>query len=678
MTITHRRLIGAGIMLTLVVLRLFVAADRDLLALNAPYDEFWYIQSAARFVWGGEYDHLTFVHLPIYPLWLAAVDLVGVPARLAIEIAWLAASAYLAYALYRATGMLSVSVPAFAVLILHPYTITLFDRALAETIVTVLTSFLVAAAIEIWNVRDEPPNRRRVLATAVFCGGFALAFHARKEGIVLLAPLALIAICSFVQRKTWWKQNERGRLAVSLLVAPVAAVVVLGFAIAILNYARWGVLARHDLASPGYQRAVAALVSIDSGRTPVHVTVTAKARSLAYEASPLFGQLRSYLEGEPGRQVAAQSALYTGVPGEIANGWLYWTLRDAGAAAGWHREGAARADERYAAMADEIERAFSEKRLPLRSGWRIGFVDPDIAKWIASVPRAFVEELALVGHAPAFALAAPDESATAAQFDLFVRMAGRRNTMRQANVAGWIVAPANSSVHLMAGAESLASTVLSGATRADVPGGFPFSVVAAAAIPPTEIQVRTPGGVQGIVKIAALKPGKVIAAEGAAGVTFGIDALSLGSSPTRVDHLLSRVAPDLNRDGILSAGVSLYKYLGWAIWTVSLAALALCVVRGQVQAPAFVLLLACLLAIVARAALLALLDASSWSGQQVRYMLPVVPMFVCMGAAGIWAVATSSRELGPPVVPRPRFNAAAAVAADADAVTSSVNRVEGA
>jgi uncharacterized membrane protein len=40
-------------------------------------------------------------------------------------------------------------------------------------------------------------------------------------------------------------------------------------------------------------------------------------------------------------------------------------------------------------------------------------------------------------------------------------------------------------------------------------------------------------------------------------------------------------------------------------------------------------------AVLARVTLFAILDASSWSGIQARYILPVLPFFACIGALGL-------------------------------------------
>lgn len=76
----------------IVILRLYLTGDRDILALNSPHDEFWYIESAFNGIWGGRYDEMTLIHLPIYSAWLASLDFLGLPARLGIDLDRLAAS----------------------------------------------------------------------------------------------------------------------------------------------------------------------------------------------------------------------------------------------------------------------------------------------------------------------------------------------------------------------------------------------------------------------------------------------------------------------------------------------------------------------------------------------------------------------------------------------------------
>lgn len=83
---TRRRILW-GVLLLLIAFRFYLTGDRDILAFNAPHDEFWYIDTAFNRIWRGSYSEMTLIHLPAYAVWLMTVDLLGIPARLAIDLA---------------------------------------------------------------------------------------------------------------------------------------------------------------------------------------------------------------------------------------------------------------------------------------------------------------------------------------------------------------------------------------------------------------------------------------------------------------------------------------------------------------------------------------------------------------------------------------------------------------
>ena len=367
--------------------RLIVTADQDILALNAPYDEYWFVNSAYRFIWGGPYNHLSFAHLPVYSFWLLFNYLFGIPARFAIEIAWILSSLYLSYSVSKLTDRLWTGSVIFFLLIVHPYTFSLFNRALAETLLLVLTTFLSGAYIEIWNCRGNISSLRRKLAIAILVIGSALAYHTRKEGLLLLIPNIILALLFLCHSPKPFAKRIFQTEVVTFTILPLASIVFFGVLVASLNYLKWGVFCRYELAAPGYRRAIKTLNAIDSGTTPKHVTITKKTRLTAYEVSPTFKELEPYFEGPPGEWLSEFSSQYTGVPGEIGNGWFYWAFRDAAASVGWHKD-AAHAEKKYNAVADELEYAFDQQNLNKRSSY-FSFLDPDIPKWINNVPEPF-------------------------------------------------------------------------------------------------------------------------------------------------------------------------------------------------------------------------------------------------------------------------------------------------
>jgi hypothetical protein len=612
----RKRILGAAVLL-LVVFRLYLTGDRDILALNSPHDEYWYVETAFNHIWRGSYSEMTLIHLPTYAVWLMGVDLLGIPARLAIDVAWLAACGYLAYALHRLTHVAWAAMALFIFLAFHPYVIRIFDRALAETLLTVLSTAVLAAGIELWNRRNQKSSAARCWAMLVYVAGFGAAYHTRSEGVVLLVPLALLALWSLIDRQKWWSTSFRRSLLIPLLGLPLLSTVVLGLSFSAANYATWGVWASQELDAPGYRKAMAALNSIDTGPTPKQITVTQEMLALGFEASPTLRELQPAMTGSTGQQWVAIASPYVPVKGEIANGWFYWALRDVAARSGWHAS-AALAERKYGAVATELGQAFADGRLKKRFVLS-SFVDPDLSKWAPDLPTSLSRILLLVIRPAAENLETPTENASPAQFSEYVAVAGRRAPALRATVAGWAIAPKGSRIGLEGEGKQVVWQSL-GSARPDVADAYGFSVSAQTFSATATLQVQTPEGHVLSVALSALQPGHVTElaqAGGTAGMRVGIDRLEVDGPRLRGDKFL------------LSIGV-LYVVLHYLICAVFVIFGAVWIVRRTTSADSMLIVLL-MAAIFARLGLFAILDASSWSGSQARYMLPIFPFVGVVG-----------------------------------------------
>jgi hypothetical protein len=628
---------GAGVLALLA--RLFLSSDRDILALNSPYDEYWFVHSAARLVWGGNYNQMAFANLPVYSIWLALQNALGLPARLGIDLAWLSGAAYAAFALVRFSGRRWIGAAFWLLCAFHPLFIAMFDRALSETLLVVLMPWLLGAALEVWNTRAMQGGRRAPVATCVLALSFALAFHVRKEGVLFFVPLVLLGACSLLHRAQWWPSLRTGTPGMRFVGLPLLATLVLGAGLAGMNYLRWGVAVRYELAAPGYERAIAALNRIDAGPGLLHVTVTRKARQLAYEHSPTFRELQGFFEGEPGRVLAVHTAQFTGHEGEIGNGWFYWAVRDAGAIVGWHSSARA-AETKYHAIANELEAAFDAGRLPAYPAWTPSFLDPDLGKWIGRVPGSSWGALRLVVDGSPASVRLPAESATPQQMASFIEIVGRRNPVPSTRVRGWIMLPPGASVGLgQGGAEPVGWTVLSElGRRPDVPGALAFSLAAPGAGGDDALVVRTADGALGRLPFSQMRAGAMATTQGAVAVTLGVDELVAGRRGDRIERWLSQLrGVPVTWDWLARLG-QLYQGLNIALLAVLLVAVVAWGVRRSVPVP---VLAVCGIAgtmVVSRAVLFGILDASSWNGVQARYMAPMIPVFVFMVAVAVSAL----------------------------------------
>lgn len=608
------------------IARLYFTSDRGILALNSPHDEFWYIQTASRYIWGGSHDNynqMTIIHLPIYSAWLDFLRLFRMPARLGIDVGWLLAGGYLAFAFLRLTRMKWLAGFLFAFLAFHPYTISIFDRALAETFLAVVCAAVLGAGIELWNCRDAGSSFRHRVAFVVYVVGFAVAFHTRKEGVVLVVPLLALACRSWFDRQRWWSGANRQKLAIPMLLKPILVTILLGLILSSANYAKWGVFARYELSAPGYQRTIAALNSIDVGRTPKQFTVTKEVLAQAYKVSPTITELQPFMETGIGKMWVSISSQNTGIPGEIGNGFFLWALRDVAAQAGWHKD-ARFADSKYAAVADELENAFATGRLKKRGFGISSFLDPDVGKWMPDMPQSILNVSQLVVRPRLADLVLPSESASPGQLEKYVVITGRRaessDTGRVIGVNGWIKMPVGSSVGLGTGDTTFSWTHLSGSQRPDVPGAYAFSVSANGAEVPTELHFQTPDGKYGSIALNALKAQATATITGVLQVELGIDSLKY-SEVAKADKWLSKLC-------------TIYQFVGYLFCLVTIGALLLLMVRRRPLTGIALVLALVIVAIMARVALFSIIDASSFNAIQARYMLPVIPVFACMGAIG--------------------------------------------
>ncbi|MFZ3281934.1 hypothetical protein [Pseudomonas sp.] len=621
----------------LVFFRFWLTGDRDIVATNSPYDEYWYIESAARYIWGGGYTHMAFAQIPTYSIWLLGLSLLGIPARLGIDALWIFSSLYLAFAISRFTRWRPAGLLAFVLLAFHPYAIMVLDRGLSETLLGGLTLLTLAAGIEVWNSRKSESGYSRKISYVLFVSGFAFAYLTRKEGVVLLAPLIVMLFFSFFYKEIWWQGRFWQKIGTKLIVAPLIATIFLGAVISIGNYTRLHMFVLNELSAPGYQSAVKSLNSIDVGRTPKHATVTAAARALAYEVSPTFRELAPFFEGPIGKSIAAHPI--AGSEGEIGNGWFYWALRDAGANAGWF-ESAEYADEKFAQITRDINHGFESGKLKKRPYVISSFIDPDLGKWVGDVPTS-TWNIFLLLILPRYQFEPPTDTATPTQFEKYVSIAGRRNAPRQSGISGWVAVPAGSFMALGGNEVPSDWTALGGVKRADISTeAYPFWLAADSSILPQYIYLKNLNGEISKADISGVKVGDNISLHGVSSYTMGIDSIS-NVKVYRLDNLFEAAGANGEKNLLL---YQLYRFMGYLLCAAIVIGFIVSLLAKQ-KGAAF-LILVTVAGLLARCAVLGILDASSWPGTQVRYVFPALPFFITASVLGVYVTIRSLRTAG--------------------------------
>jgi hypothetical protein len=370
--------------LGLVAFALWLTVDQEVVALESPHDDQFFLQRAQCGYWFDEgYTHFSFIKEPIYPLFGTLCYLLGVPLRLATEAVYLAAAASFSWSLVRRRRHKWLGMMVFATCVLHPMRFAVFRQTTADALYPSLLLLSLAALLVQARDAGRPGSWRRGLISGLVLG---LLWNVRAEQpLVLLLLLCFLGVGAYtaVQRAPGWRRAIKPWLTEWAL--PPLGLAAVTLAILAANYARFGVWATRDLSAPGYWAAYQALVAIQSEQPQRCVPVTQQARREAYAVSPSFRQLEPYLEGDLGERYASYGRAYYDLPpGEIAGGWFCWAVRDAAAAVG-HCHSEEQSEAFYWQIAAELRAAAAAKQLATRVVLPFS-VDPNVSVYAGHLP----------------------------------------------------------------------------------------------------------------------------------------------------------------------------------------------------------------------------------------------------------------------------------------------------
>lgn len=395
----------------LTLLKLWLTRGLDVYALGgADHDDALFVRLAQHLVrgeWLGPYDQLTLAKGPAYPLFIAAAFWAGLPLFLAQQLLYTGASAALVRAVRPALASAAGRFGLFALLLINPmsYDTTSLGRVLRQHLQVPL-ALLVLAGLTALLLRRGRTLRQNLGWCLLLGAAWSGLYLTREDDAFLLPAIALLG-------GAWlwlaWRDGAR-RLADTLKCAGVvllaAAIPVLG--VSLQNYRHYGWFGTVEFRAAEFKDAYGALARIRAAPARTGIPVSREAREAAYGASPAFAELRPHLEGPIGLGWAEASAAWTGLPAgerQIGGGWFMWALRDAVAAAG-HARSARTALAYYRRVADEVNAACDERRLPAgpaRSGFRpqlqAGQLSQVISKWWEFA--GFTARFSLFGAKPA-------------------------------------------------------------------------------------------------------------------------------------------------------------------------------------------------------------------------------------------------------------------------------------
>ena len=349
-------------LLVLAVVKLWLVRDHEVPACDFPYDDPWYVIAATKWYWWGSYARDGFIRPAGYPLWIALAGTTGLPLRLSTELLFLVTAGALALSLVRAGLSRVAAALVFALIVFHPFSISVNDYVASESLYAPILLAALAGMVAL-------VARSGAVAAAVTGVALGVLWQTREETVLVVAALGLFAVVAA------WARSGDGRRAREIArdvgsIVGTISIVAAGVTVAVrtMNYAAFGAFRDHQRDMPGFVAAQRALLRITPERRIPAVGVSRETLRAAYDASPTFRRLQPYFEQTAGMWESWSPPGFA-EQHEIA-GRFVWPLNAAVRWAG-HGNSAADMEAFCSRIAEEIDDACSTGRLqglPARLG----------------------------------------------------------------------------------------------------------------------------------------------------------------------------------------------------------------------------------------------------------------------------------------------------------------------
>ncbi len=616
------------------VLKLWLVADHPIAARAILHDQQRYAEMADQVIrgrWLGDYDAMTLIREPSYPVWIAAVRAVGVPLRIAAELLLIGASGLLAGVLVGLGLPRLVAWGCFAVLVLQPHSLLVNREVLPESFYLPVLLMAIAGLL---LAGDAGRARNRWLHAGWAGLALGILWTTRPEKPLVFGLVFVFAGVDALARRargSSWRESLAAAVGVTSIAFASIASVACGFAA--MNAVHYGMFRTSDLSGGGFAAANDALLSIEHASPRRFVLVPRDVRERVYAVSPAFRELRPHLEQAGwGRSVSCNVVK---VCNDYAGAWFMWTLREAAGRAG-HMGSAREADAWFERVSDDIEAARERGELP-PSRSTLGFLHPYPDTYLPHLGtslRRLARRFAMPGDAPDWDPASDSSTTPAAIRRLFDRVA-RRDPMRlraeTVVIEGSVMAAVDPIVRV-----SLRRAALRGAWGADVPNQ-PV-IMAARDVTSTareKLHFRFEVG-KNTGAWESMEPSLWF--EGESGAVIAIPVPGEGEIVEQkgvlleIDTLREPYTSHPARRGLgklLWRGHSLGVVVAAWVGVVALGILILPPWRRRLADPLLAAAAVMGFAVVSRVGMLMLIDASSFPAWSSRYIYPAVSLFTC-------------------------------------------------
>lgn len=317
---------------------------------GAMHDDGLFIKlakSIVHFKWLGSYDQLTLSKGPGFPMLLAINYYLTTPITLFMGILYVFACARFSKAMYLVTNKSFFVFCLYFLLIFHP---SLYPTRIIRDMV--YPSFVLLMLVPFIEYPFKKPKIDFYYALRFSVPTFFF-WSLREEGVWVIPGLAiyLIAIWFLMCQNIDKRKAFFGTIG---LIGLNAACFV--FLVASLNYFKYGAFELVDFKGGAFSKAIKKLSSVDDGQEIPFLPVSKEKRTLIYEVSPAFSELKEFFENSGKGWTVHGCSYYPATCGDYAFGWFLWALRDGTQRLGYYKD-AKSANNFYDRISSEIDRA---------------------------------------------------------------------------------------------------------------------------------------------------------------------------------------------------------------------------------------------------------------------------------------------------------------------------------
>ncbi len=279
------------------VIRLYLAINHNAYAsTDAKFDELLFLRHSIQVLkgnWLGPYSYTTLVKLPVYSLWLALVQLIGVNLIIAQHILFIISIFLLIFSIYPVCRDYKVLLAVYVLCLFNPAYLSsqILDRVLRCGVYVSLTIIVFSSYTGMLCYKEH----RYAPVFWSILGGVSLSlFWLCREESVWIVPF--ICISSIAILFTTFNEARIKGLAITIL-----PIIVLIAGIQVLKSINNGYYERPitaELKDGNFIRFYGALKSVEVPHKEKIAEVPREARLRIYKVSPTFEKIRSHLEGD--------------------------------------------------------------------------------------------------------------------------------------------------------------------------------------------------------------------------------------------------------------------------------------------------------------------------------------------------------------------------------------------